>query len=132
MVLVCGPRFSPGALKVPEGVEVRGYVPDLYEHFAACDLAVVMGTGTSTIELTALRRPFLYFPIEKHFEQCIHVAGRIARHKAGTRMRYYKTTPETLADEILKRLGKEATYAPIPTDGAERAAQIIGGLLSKV
>ena len=48
--------------------EVRGYVPNLYQHFAACDLAVVQGWGTTTLELTALSRPFLYFPREQHFE----------------------------------------------------------------
>ena len=36
MVLVCGPRLSTEALKVPQGIEVKAYVPALYEHFAAC------------------------------------------------------------------------------------------------
>ena len=54
MILVGGPDISPNDLNVPPGVVVRGYVPDLHEHFAASDLAVVMGGGTTTIELTAL------------------------------------------------------------------------------
>lgn len=29
MVLVCGPRLSPESLRVPQGINVRGYVPDL-------------------------------------------------------------------------------------------------------
>lgn len=33
------------------------------------DLAIIQGGATSAIELTALRKPFIYFPIEKHFEQ---------------------------------------------------------------
>jgi hypothetical protein len=46
MVLVCGPRLDPASLAPPPGVEVRGYVPRLHEHFAASDVAVVQGGGT--------------------------------------------------------------------------------------
>jgi UDP:flavonoid glycosyltransferase YjiC (YdhE family) len=68
MVIVCGPRIDPASVRAPAGVDVRGYVPRLYEHFAACDAAVVQGGGTTTLELTALRRPFIYLPLENHFE----------------------------------------------------------------
>lgn len=129
MVLVCGPRLSPDSLDVPEGVEVRGYVPALYEHFAASDLAIVQAGGTTTIELTALKRPFLYFPLEGHFEQQIHVAERLDRHQAGIKMQYSQTTHETLAEMIVSNIGKEVTYPPIPTDGTQRAAQLIKQLL---
>ncbi len=129
MVLVCGPRLSPESLEVPEGVEVRGYVPALYEHFAASDLAIVMGGGSSTLELTALRRPFLYFPLEGHCEQEVHVAGLLARHRAGIKMIFSKTTPNSLAEQVISNLGKEVNYASIPTDGAQKAVQLIKQLL---
>ena len=129
MVLVCGPRLAPESLNVPAGIEVRGYVPALYEHFAACDLAIVQGGGTSTLELTALRRPFIYFPLEGHFEQQIHVAGRLERHQAGVKLRFSETTPQSLAKEALAHIGKKVTYPPIRTDGARRAAQLISALL---
>src|SRR3712207_8704153 len=48
---------------------VRAYVHDLYRHLAACDLAVVQGGLTTAMELTASKRPFLYFPLRHHFEQ---------------------------------------------------------------
>src|SRR5215203_445116 len=98
MVLVCGPRIDPAAVRAPSGVEVRGYVPRLYEHFATSDVAIIQGGGTTTLELTALRRPFIYFPLEDHFEQNLVVAKRLARHGAGERMLYSKTTPEALAE----------------------------------
>ena len=129
MVLICGPRLSVESLKVPEAVEVRGYVPVLYEHFAASDLAIVQGGGTATLELTALRRPFLYFPLANHCEQQIHVAGRLARHQAGVRMLYSQTTPEILAEKVIANLGKEVNYPAIPVNGAQKAAQLVNQLL---
>jgi UDP:flavonoid glycosyltransferase YjiC (YdhE family) len=127
MILVCGPRITADSLSVPPGVEIREYVPALYEHFAACDLAIVQGGATSTLELTALRKPFLYFPIEGHFEQA-QVAERLSRYKAGAKMLYSQTTPQSLAEKAISILGKEVSYASIPMDGAERAAQLISQL----
>ena len=129
MVLICGPRLATDKLKVPEGVEVRGYVPALYEYFAASDLAVVQGGGTATLELTALRRPFLYFPLAMHCEQQLHVAGRLARHQAGIKMIYSQTTPEILADMVVANLYREVKYNQIPVNGAEKAAQFISELI---
>lgn len=130
MVLVCGPRLDPSTVRPPAGAEVRAYVPRLYEHFAASDLVVTQGGGTTTLELTALRRPFVYFPLEGHFEQDRVVGKRLARHRAGTRLDYTETTPDMLADTIIALLGTQATWAPIPTDGAQRAARQIANLLS--
>ena len=131
MILVCGPRLKPETLDVPNGVERRSYVPRLYEHFAACDLAIVQGGGTTTLELTALRRPFLYFPLEGHFEQRSHVARRIERHGAGMRLEFKHTAPEALAAAVLAHLGTEPHYPPIATDGAQRAAEHLLRLMNK-
>jgi UDP:flavonoid glycosyltransferase YjiC (YdhE family) len=123
LVLVCGPRLDPASFEVPDGVAVRGYVPKLYEHLAACDVAVVQGGGTTTLELTALRRPFLYFPLEGHCEQEVAVAGRLARHGAGMRMTFSRTTPDELAVRVAGLVGTEPDYPPIASDGARRAAE---------
>ena len=125
MVLVTGPRLDPAAVAVPRGVEVRGYVPALHEHFAACDLAIVQGGGTTTIELTVLRRPFLYFPLEGHCEQEVSVGQRLARHGAGVRMSLSRTTPEDLAKAAIANLGKEPVYRPVAADGAAAAARLV-------
>ncbi|MEW5924357.1 MAG: glycosyltransferase [Candidatus Zixiibacteriota bacterium] len=129
MVLVCGPRLDIKSLRIPDGVEIRGYVPRLYEHLASCDLAIVQSGGTSTLELTALRRPFIYFPIEGHFEQEIHVAGRLARHRAGIRMHYSETTPAILAEQAIAAVGRCVNYELIPTNGAQKSAELISLLL---
>ena len=125
MILVCGPRLASEELIVPAGVEVEGYIPNLYEHFAACDLAIVQAGGTTTLELTALKKQFLYFPLDGHFEQQVHVTGRLARHKAGIKMKFAQTTPESLAKMIVSTIGEKVTYPSIPTDGAVRAARVI-------
>ena len=91
MIAVTGPRLDPAAFAVPDGVELRGYVPDLHRHLAACDLAVVQGGLTTTMELVAARRPFLYFPLGHHFEQQVHVPHRLAQYRAGRRMDYADT-----------------------------------------
>jgi UDP-N-acetylglucosamine:LPS N-acetylglucosamine transferase len=129
MELVCGPRINPATVHVPSGVSVRGFIPRVYEHLAASDLAVVLGGGTTTLELTALRVPFLYFPLEGHTEQEIDVAGRLTRHGAGTRMTYSKTGPETLAQTVVEHLNREVTWHDIPTNGAEMGAQTISNIL---
>jgi UDP-N-acetylglucosamine:LPS N-acetylglucosamine transferase len=110
---------------------IRGYVHRLYEHLAACDLAIVQGGGTTTLELTALRRPFLYFPLEGHFEQRFHVAGRIERHGAGVRLEYNATTPEQLASVVIDNIGREVAYPAIATNGAEKAAELLSQVLEK-
>lgn len=129
MVLICGPRLSIDSLEVPDGIEVKGYVPALYKHFAMSDLVIVQGGGTATLELTALRRSFLYFPLVNHSEQQIHVAGRLARHQAGVKMVYSQTTPEILAEKVIANLGKSVNYPPISVQGAQKAAQLISELL---
>lgn len=122
MVVVAGPRIDPTSLDLPAGVERRGTVDSLWRHFAAADLAVVQGGGTTTLELEVLRTPFLYFPVEGHAEQEGTVAGRLARHGAGVRMRASTTTPASLADAILAHLGATVSYPPVVADGARRAA----------
>ena len=83
MIVVAGPRIDPTALPQHDGLEVRTYVHDLYRHLAVCDLAVVQGGLTTSMELTANRRPFLYFPLRHHFEQNFHVRHRLSRYGAG-------------------------------------------------
>jgi hypothetical protein len=126
MVLVCGPRLPVESVRAPKGVEVRGYVPRLYEHFAASDVAVVQCGASSTTELAALRQRFLYFPIDGHFEQEM-VAARLARCGVGRRMSLSQTTPAELAGAILGECARsgDSTPSSLPTDGARKAAQHI-------
>ena len=125
MVFVCGELYDQEPPRLPAGAELHRFLPAIYEHYAACDLAIVVGGGTTTIELTALHTPFLFFPLENQFDQQIYVSERIARQKAGVCMDYRKTTPEILAQAVRDNLGRKTVTDPIPFDGAEKATELI-------
>ncbi|HVQ91425.1 MAG TPA: alpha/beta fold hydrolase [Mycobacteriales bacterium] len=134
MIVVTGPRIDPAGLLRAAGVaghpglEVRGYVPELYRHLAGCDLAVVQGGLTTTMELVAAGRPFLYFPLRHHFEQQFHVAHRLRRYGAGRRMDYPTATPDVIAAAIAAEIDARPQYRPVETDGAARAAALLADL----
>jgi predicted glycosyltransferase len=130
LVLVCGPRINPESLPGSEGATVLGYQPDLERHLAACDLAVVQGGLTTCMELTALGRPFIYVPLQHHFEQNFHVPHRLDRYRAGTRLSFDDVAdPQALAEAIAKGLALQPAYRPVETDGAARAAALLADLL---
>jgi hypothetical protein len=129
MIVVTGPRLDPTALPEHDGLEVHGYVHGLYRHLAACDVAVVQGGLTTSMELTANRRPFLYFPLRHHFEQNFHVRHRLERYGAGRRMDFETDGPAQIATAIAEEIGREVDYLPVETDGAARAAKLISELL---
>jgi pimeloyl-ACP methyl ester carboxylesterase/predicted glycosyltransferase len=129
MVVVAGPRIDPAHLPAPDGLEVRRYVPDLYRHLAACDLAIIQGGLTTAMELTASQRPFLYFPLRHHFEQNLHVRHRLNRYRAGRYMDYDNAGPEQIAIAIATEIGRNVNYQPVATDGAARAAAMLADLL---
>ncbi|MBV8082599.1 MAG: alpha/beta hydrolase [Candidatus Eremiobacteraeota bacterium] len=129
MIAVAGPRIDPDSLPKAEGLEVRAYVHELYRHLAACDIAVVQGGLSTTMELTANRRPFLYFPLRHHFEQNFHVRHRLERYGAGRCMDYETATPDVIAAAIAAELKRPVAYRTVETDGAARAAARIAELL---
>ena len=129
MIVVAGPRIDPAGLPAYEGLEVRPYVHELYRHLAACDLAVVQGGLTTAMELTAARRPFLYFPLRHHFEQNLHVRHRLDRYRAGRCMDYDTASPHDIAVAIAAEIGRDVDYRPVATDGAARAATMLANLI---
>ena len=129
MVVVAGPRIDPESLPRADGLEVRAYVHNLYRHLAACDLAVVQGGLTTSMELTANKRPFLYFPLRHHFEQNFHVRHRLNRYGAGRCMDFDASTPEVIADAVADEIGREVTYKDIEIGTTTRAAERIAEML---
>ena len=82
------------------------------------------------MELTANRRPFIYFPLKHHFEQNFHVHHRLERYGAGRRMDFDDSPPDAIAEAIAEEIGREVDYRPVETDGARRAAERLAEMLS--
>ncbi|HZQ49285.1 MAG TPA: alpha/beta fold hydrolase [Candidatus Dormibacteraeota bacterium] len=128
LLMVCGPRIDPTEFAGQAGVTAVGYVHDLYRTLACCDLAVVQGGLSTTMELVANRRPFIYLPLRNHFEQNFHVAHRLQRYGAPPPTDYDAATPEVLARQMRERLHAKVEYAPVEPGGAARAAGFIAPL----
>ncbi len=130
LILVTGPRLPTDEFVPQAGLELRPYVHNLYEHLACCDLALVQGGLSTTMELVATRRPFLSFPLQRHFEQCVHVRRRLANYAADRSIDYAATLdPEHLAQRALAAMHEPVRYRPVETDGAARAALRIAQVL---
>ncbi len=129
MIAVAGPRIDVSTLPSVEGVEVQAFVPDLDLHLAACDVALAQGGLSTTMELAAARRPFLYFPLRDHCEQNFHVRHRLERYRAGRCMDFDEATPENVATAIESLLSQPADYVEVETGTAARAAKLIAELL---
>ena len=108
---------------------MRGFISELYRQLAACDLAIVQGGLSTCMELTATRRPFLYVPLQHHFEQNFHVRYRLDQYGAGRLLDFDSATPEVIADMISQEIGRQVDYKPVERDGATRAATHIAELL---
>lgn len=128
LILVAGPRLK---LDLPalDGLEIRPYVHNLYEHLACCDLALVQGGLSTCMELVATKRPFLSFPLQSHFEQCVHVRRRLFNYEADHSVNYREISADSLADKALAAMHQPVRYRPVETDGAARAARRIADVL---
>jgi pimeloyl-ACP methyl ester carboxylesterase/predicted glycosyltransferase len=129
MIVVTGPRIDPASVPPADGLDVRGYVHELYRHLAACDLAVVQGGLSTTMELTACQRPFIYVPLRHHFEQNFHVRHRLAQYGAGRCLDYEQTAPDQLGQAIADEIARPVSYRPVETGGAASAAASLAELL---
>ncbi|MDH5403610.1 MAG: alpha/beta fold hydrolase [Candidatus Heimdallarchaeota archaeon] len=130
MIVVCGPRINTEIFAKADGLEIHSYIHNLYRYLAACDLAIVQGGLTTTMELTASNKPFIYFPLADHFEQNYHVRKRLDNYGAGRMMDFKKTTSEDIAIAIAEEIGKSVNYKQVETDGAVRAAKLISQILN--
>jgi predicted glycosyltransferase len=129
LLVVCGPRIDGRDLPRHDGVDIRGYVDDLPAHLLACDAAVVQGGLTTTMELVACRRPFVYVPLADHFEQQRHVRHRLDRYRGGRCLDPASLDPDVVVDALADQLRTAVDYLPVATDGAERAAAVLADLL---
>jgi pimeloyl-ACP methyl ester carboxylesterase len=128
-IVMCGPRIDPASFAGHPDVEFKSFVSEPIELYAACDLAIIQGGLATAMELTALNRPFLFFPLKEHFEQQDFVSYRLERYQAGIRMDFDETDAVKLAATIVANIGKSMNYHPVNTDGAQKAVSMILKLL---
>ena len=125
-----GPADRPGrAASGPTGWRSGSTCPTSTGTWRPATSPIVQGGLTTAMELTANRRPFLYFPLGHHFEQNIHVPHRLGRYRAGRRMEFDDSPPEVIAAAIAAEIGRDVDYLPVATDGAARAAELIAEML---
>jgi pimeloyl-ACP methyl ester carboxylesterase/predicted glycosyltransferase len=129
LIVVAGPRIDPESFEQQGGLEIKGYVRGLYRYLAACDLAIVHGGLTTTMELTASKRPFIYVPLRDHFEQNFHVKHRLSRYRAGRHMEYDDATPEAITHAINEEIARDVDYRDVASNGAANAAALLSELL---
>jgi predicted glycosyltransferase len=130
VIVVTGPRLPPSAFPAQAGVEYRGFEPRLPELLAVCDLALVQGGLSTTMELAATGAPFIYFPLAHHFEQSIHVAHRLDRYRAGRRLEWAEANPDAIAAAMREQLHAPLAPCLVERDGASRAARMISEMIS--
>ena len=129
MVMVTGPRLNPAQLPDVEGMDKLGYVPSLFEHLACADVAIVQGGLSTTMELVAARRPFIYFPLANHWEQQHFVSHRLDHYNAGRRMDFATTDPRDLATAIMAAPHQQSRPRPVSRTGAATAARQLARIL---
>lgn len=128
MSIVTGPRIDTSCVVAPPGVALRAFAPDLDRHLAACDLALVQGGLGTCMELTAAGTPFLYFPLQNHFEQNIYVPHRLENYAAGRRMDFTCCDPDVIAAAMVTELSTPRRALPVEHNGAARAARMLDEL----
>jgi pimeloyl-ACP methyl ester carboxylesterase/predicted glycosyltransferase len=128
-LVVTGPRIDPASIPQLDGIEVAGYVHELWRHLAVCDVAVVQGGLTTTMELVAAGRPFVSIPLASHFEQQFHVRHRLDRYGARTSLQFADASPARLGGLIADLVGSTPSCLPVARGGAGRAAGLIAELL---
>jgi AcrR family transcriptional regulator len=123
-----------GAITTRKLAEQAGINPGLvHYYFGSMEEVMVQVLERFTARLTERQRAMYasdrYFPLRHHFEQNVHVRHRLQNYRAGRCMDFDAATPEVIAAAITEGIGRSTSYAPVETDGADRAAALIAELL---
>ena len=120
---------TPSRCPTEPGVEVRGFLPDLVDHLAACDVAVVQGGldhHGAHRQPAPVRLRAAAAPLRAELPRAAPPRGV----RRGTCLDYdVASDPDALAAAILTELDRVVDYKPVETDGASRAAALIAALL---
>lgn len=124
-VVMTGARIDQKSFNHAGNVVFFSYVENPLKLYGMCDIAVIQGGLSTAMELTAMRRPFLYFPLKNHFEQQYFVDFRLKRYNAGIRMDFETASATDIANMVAAHLDQPAEYKVVDRDGALRVANMI-------
>lgn len=130
MIVVTGPRIPAEAIDAPPGVHVMEYLSQLSARLGAADMAVVQGGLASCMELAANRTPFVFVPLQHHFEQQINVPARLANYGAGRRLDWQDLDEDSLAGVMASMASERPVWKPVESTGAARAAEAITAVIT--
>ena len=122
MIVVAGPRIDPATLPQHDGLEVRAYVHDLYRHLAACDLAIVQGGLTTSMELTATGGRSSTSRSAITSSRTSTSATGSSATGPGAAWTTRRTGRRRSPPRSRRRSDARSTTGPVETDGAARAA----------
>ena len=131
MAMITGPRISPDDITDVEGLTKHAFLPDAFAHLACADAAVVQGGLSTTMELVAAQRPFVYFPLARHREQQEFVTHRLDHYPVGTRLDFATTSPRDLATATPAGDGPPASLPGGAAQRRERGRRRIASLLTR-
>ena len=129
VIVIAGPRLAHLHMRGDQNTEFRGFEPNLPLLLAACDIALVQGGLSTCMELAAVGTPFIYFPLEHHFEQNVHVSHRLERYNAGRRLSFAQCDADIIAAAICHELRKPTQSLDVERNGGENVASLIAELL---
>jgi hypothetical protein len=129
-LVVTGPRIDPASLPRDRGVEVVGYVHELWRHLASATSPSSRAASRRRWSSSPPRRPFVAIPLASHFEQQFHVRhGWIATARAW-HVQFTDATPERLGGLIGRPHRQRAVVPARVGRRARRArAELIAELL---
>ena len=130
-LVVTGPRIDPASLPRRRGATVRGFVPDLYLTSRRATSRSCRAGSRPAWSSPRPQRPFLYVPLENHFEQNFHVRHRLDNYGAGRCIRYAEASDPDGTRRRARRRDSAGTWTtdPVETDGAARAAAMLAELI---
>ena len=116
----------PGCCRTSRAWTSAASVPDLFKHLACADVAVVQGALSTTMELVATGRPFIYFPLPSPLGTAAlrHPPARPLPGRPADGLRDHHSRPcwPPRCGPHWHKLVPDPVTGKVPRGGADRAA----------
>ena len=114
MIVVAGPRIDPRPRSARRPASRFGRTSRTsISHLVACDLAVVQGGLTTTMELVAGAPPVPVLPARESLRAAPPCRHRLERYGAGRRMDFATLRPDVIAAAIAAEIERPVDVVPV-------------------